>query len=255
MSDYWSMYHDAMFEQYIEELAHEASMEIITIQQCIYLFVEGRTEEEAFPELLARCDIDLETLGIVIANYRGISSLLPCLRLLKQTLSHDRPVIVTLDNDEEGNSFIGRFGSSGVDADQLRIVPLPSIITPIKYSDGHCGGSFEELFSVEHFLDQVFSPDFLPENVVVAKEEFLKAFKNDKNWFGQAKKFCAERGHVNLKDMKVELGIRLAETCPKVPPDILKLAQIIRELRDKHPIRDPNMAAMESVLKRKDLKK
>lgn len=91
--------------------------------------------------------------------------------------------------------------------------------------------------------------------MVQAKEEFLKVFKDDRGWFDQTKKFCAQRGHVDLKDIKVELGIRLADTCSEVPPDILKLAEVIREVREKHPVRDPEMVAMEGILRSKNKKK
>jgi len=247
------MYDDAMYDQYIAGLVHETSMEIVTLQQCIYLFVEGPTEEEAFPELLAKCDLDLDKLGVVIANYNGIGNLITCLRLLDKTLSHNRPVVVTLDNDESGKGFFdkfAKFAASRLVPEQIRVVPLPSIVTPIKYSDGHCGGSFEELFMVDHFLDQTFSTNFLPKDVVSAKKEFLKDFRQDKSWFAQIKKFCAQRGHVDLNDIKVALGVRLAETCSEIPPDIRKLTEIIKEVRNKCPICHPDVAAIESIRKR-----
>ena len=162
MSDFDSMAYDAAYDQYIAGIVCDKVMENATLQQCIYLFVEGRTEEVAYPELLAKCDLDTDELGIVVANYGGASSLIHCLRLLKKTLSHDRPVVATIDNDEKGRDTLTRLEHLDFDMDLVSIFPLPKIDPPLRYPDGNRGGSFEELFSCQLFVNQAFSPDFIP---------------------------------------------------------------------------------------------
>ena len=169
MSDLQSILDDALYENYLEDQRYEKEMDIATLQQCIYLLVEGDTEEHSYPQLLKRCDIDLQDLGVVIGNYNGAGNLTHVLRLLKKTLSHTRPVIVTYDNDEAGCKARSQLDHCQLNKDFITLLPMPSVLTPIEYSNGHRGGSFEEMFQPEHFIDQVFSQDYMPEHLINTK--------------------------------------------------------------------------------------
>jgi len=239
MSDLDSIAYDAALSDYCSDIAAEKTWEAFTLQQCIYLFVEGETEENAIPKLLARCDLDTDKLGVLVASYNGIGNLPHALRLLCKTLSNDRPVIVTFDNDEKGKEFQDKLPAIPHRKELLTIIPLPSERTPIIYPSGHRGGSFEELFSSENFLNQVFSPDFMPEQLVVSKTKFLKEFKENSPWLEQVQKFYAENSYFDLKDYKVKLGMRLAVNCIEIPPDINHLVSIVKEVREKFPVRHP----------------
>ena len=70
--------------------------------QCIFLFVEGDCEAKAIPLILWGA-VDFDALGVRIANYNGRGNLAATLRLLSQTLSSDRPIILTYDYQVSGN--------------------------------------------------------------------------------------------------------------------------------------------------------
>ena len=90
---------DILDEEIFSALHHEAMMKRAALEQCIYIFVEGDSEEATFQMLLESCGLDFQEYWIVIANYNGIGNLKHAVRLLQRTLSHDRPVIVTYDDD------------------------------------------------------------------------------------------------------------------------------------------------------------
>lgn len=75
----------------ISDLHDEAVMARAAIEQAIFVFVEGDSEELALP-LLFTDILDLEAVGARIANYNGHGNLRAALRLLKATLTHDRPI-------------------------------------------------------------------------------------------------------------------------------------------------------------------
>ena len=247
MSDFWSIYNDAAYDQYLNELLIEQEYEITKLQQCIYLLVEGVTEEKAYPELLAKCDLMIEDVGVTISNYGGANNLIHILRLLKKTLSHDRPVIATIDNDYEGSRIVKKLTESDFADKLLTLVPIPCSCPKVIYPNGHKGGSFEELFEQNFFVDQVFNTDFMPVEIFRAKEGFLGQFEPEKPWFNQVKRFCAERNYCDFEKHKVDIGIKLSERCKKVPPDIMKLSEIIREVRQKHPVRHVTEIASEQL--------
>ena len=218
MSDLQTILDDAAYEDYLEGLRYDKEMQIATLQQCIYLLVEGETEEKTYSELLTKCNVDIKEIGVVIGNFNGCGNLIHILRLLKKTLSHDRPIIATTDNDEQGKRVCERLPQAGFNMDLITLVPMPSVVTPLEYPSGHKGGSFEEMFPPNHFIDQVFSPDFMPDILVSAKEEFRKQFRENKSWFEQVKKFCAEKGYTKMADFKVHIGIRLTKASEEFPP-------------------------------------
>lgn len=253
MSDFESILNDALYDQYLSELRYEKEMKIATLSQCIYLFVEGCTEYKAYPELLTKCGIDLDELGIIIANYNGTGNLIPFFRLLHKTLSYNRPIVVTFDNDEEGNKHQERIPSLGLKSDLITLIPMPSIVKPVQYPSGHYGGSFEELFPADHFIEQVFCSDFMPEVIIGEKTQFVREFQENKSWLNQVAKFCAERSYSGLSECKIKIGMRLAETCKQIPPDIQRLASVLQEVRGKYPIRHFSDIAEEIV--EKEMKK
>jgi len=99
-------YDDWAWEQAIQDLHYEAVMDRATKEQCIYLLVEGASEERAFPILLEEVGVELDSLGVVVANYNGCRNLIHALRFFYKTLSSDRPVIATIDNDQDGKQIL-----------------------------------------------------------------------------------------------------------------------------------------------------
>jgi len=144
---------DIWHDQMLEELHYEAVMKRAALEQCIYIFVEGESEETTFQMLLedTSCGLDFEHNGIIIANYNGIGNLKHAIRLLRKTLSHDRPIIVTFDDDPDGKRNEKHLN------DPL-IFPFKIPQSPtVTFSDGSTGGSFEEAFSQQCFIESSFS--------------------------------------------------------------------------------------------------
>ncbi|MGE3522314.1 MAG: TOPRIM nucleotidyl transferase/hydrolase domain-containing protein [Candidatus Dadabacteria bacterium] len=233
MSDIESAYYDTLAEDYFAELAKEELFKESALRQCIYLFVEGKSEERAFPMLLHKAGLDIEQLGLVIANYHGSGNLLHCMRLMRRTLSHDRPIIITIDNDVNGVSFQNKYRERNVNKDYIFLVPQKPVVT---FSNGHMGGSYEEIYPVSFFIDICFTIDIMPENILEKKNAFEKSFDPNKSWFGQIMKFSYKNGFPEFADKKVELAISLADKCREIPTDIKRLAELVSEVREKYPI-------------------
>lgn len=233
MSDIESAYYDILAEEYYAELAKEELFKESALRQCIYLFVEGESEERAFPILLQKAGLDIKQLGLVIANYHGSGNLLHCMRLMRRTLSHDRPIIITIDNDVNGVSFQTKYRERKIDKDYIFLVPQRPVVT---FSNGHMGGSYEEIYPVSLFIDICFTTDIMQESILEKRKAFERSFDPDKPWFGQITKFCYENGFPEFPDKKVELAISLADKCREIPTDIKLLAKLVSEVREKYPI-------------------
>jgi predicted ATP-dependent endonuclease of OLD family len=234
MSDY-----DYAQESVIEEMLYEAVMKKAAKEQCIYLFVEGESEEKAFPILIENTGINLEELGITIANYNGSGNLIHSLRLLNKTLSHNRPIIITIDNDKDGGKIIKKISKDDYKNDLLNIFPIPAMETVI-YPSGHKGGSFEEIFTAEHFLNCCFSKHIMDSNLVNKKNDFERYFDVSKPWYDQVKKYCANNGFTKFSSLKVDLAEYMAEECDNTPDTITQLSILIKGVREKHPVKNPN---------------
>jgi hypothetical protein len=208
------------------------------LTQCIYLLVEGVSEERALPVLLAKAGLNLEDLGVVVANYNESGNLLHVLRLLRNTLSHTRPIILTIDNDERGAKIISKCQALYSNSDLYHVFPIPNK-AKVKYPSGHVGGSFEEIFSVQHFLSSIFSREIMSDRLISRKAEFESIFDKRMPWFSQVKSFCAKYRDYSFESKKVKLAELLAITCDSVPKSITKLAAIVNEIRQRHPVRHP----------------
>src|SRR5581483_8762504 len=180
---------DVSYEMAMEALHQEAIMERAAREQSIYLFVEGRSEEIAIP-ILFQDVIDLDALGIKIANYNGRGNLHAALRLLKLTLDHDRPVILTYDNDPESISSVQFCKDQRRNTDLVYQFPIP-IEPVVTYQRGYQGGSIEESFSAEVFINAAFSGYILPSSITSQRECFESIFDLHKPWFLQLKKFTS----------------------------------------------------------------
>lgn len=231
-------YEDYMREMAIEDLAEEQVMERAKQFQCIYLFVEGKSEEKTFPYLIKRAGLDLEKEGVIIANYNGNGNLIHSLRLLNKTLSNNRPVIITIDNDETGAKKINKISNKDYKNELIEIFPIP-VEDKVKYKSGYTGGSFEEMFKKKHFINCCFTEDIMPQELVKLKSDFIEKFDNRKPWYKQIRKFCAMNGYSEFSNKKVFLAEYLAEDCENVPKAIQKLVNLIKKVRNGHPIKHP----------------
>ena len=242
MSTTWD---DAAGDMAISDLHDEAVMARAAFEQAIFVFVEGNSEELALP-LLFTDILDLEEVGAKIANYNGHGNLRAALRLLKVTLSHDRPIVVTHDNDPESIASVRKCQKQNLLGDLTYLFPIPSepVVT---YPCGHVGGSFEESFPVEMFLDAAFTKRILPASVIAERASFESAFNPHKPWLRQLQKFTADLGFVEWSTRKPLLAEALATECDDLPLTFSRLATLIRKVRDKHPVRHPDDVELPKV--------
>ena len=238
-------YDDYAREMALDELHQEAVMERATREQCIYLFVEGESERIAFPILLGNI-VNLEELGVVVAVYNGNGNLYTALKLLSQTLSYDRPVIATYDNDPDGVRSVRRYRESDFVSDRVFFHSIPT--SPVvEFPHGHRGGSFEESFAATDFLAACFSPPVLPHEISERRQQFESLFEPGKPWLDQVRKFCAQHGFKDWSARKPILAERLAEDCAATPDTYEKLANLIRDVRQQHPVRHPDDVELPKV--------
>jgi hypothetical protein len=228
---------DAEYERAMYELHQKAVMARATKEQRIFLFVEGESEEAAIPILFADV-IDVDALGVKIANYNGHGNLGAALRLLKLTLSHDRPIILTYDNDPPSISSVQKCKEQGLITHLVYQLPIPteSVVT---YPSGHQGGGFEESFPAVIFLTAAFGGNILPANVTSQRAQFEAMFDSTKPWLPQLRKFTASLGFVEWNTKKTALAEAMASECDKLPPTYNALVSLIEVVRGKYPIVHP----------------
>lgn len=236
---------DVSREMAIDCLREEAIMARAASEQAIFLFVEGHSEEVALP-LLFTDVLDLEAVGVKIANYNGHGNLKAALRLMKLTLSHDRPIVVTHDNDPTSMTSVDQCSRQNLLGDLTYLYPIPCepVVT---YCDGHKGGAFEESFPVEMFLKVAFKDGILPQDVTTERTAFEKQFDPCKPWLRQLRKFTASRGFVEWSTCKPLLAEGLANECDELPLTFSRLADTLQKVRDEHPVVHPEDVELPKV--------
>ncbi len=229
---------DAVYEIALQDLHDEAVMKRATREQCIFLFVEGESEARAIPDLLYDPE-KFESLGLKVANYNGRGNLVSMLRFLSLTLSFDRPIILTYDNDPESSTSIETCRKQGWITNLVYEFPIPNepVVT---YPCGHRGGSFEESFSPDEFFDAAFHNTMLPETICCAANQFKQSFDVSRPWFKQLQRFCADRGFPQIRRKKVALAELLLANLKVQPPTYVALAKLVHEVRAKHPVKHPD---------------
>jgi len=225
---------DILYDEMLDSLCAEEVMKKAAEDQCIYVFVEGESEEATFQMLLEDCGLDFKIHGIVIANYNGIGNLKNSIRLIRKTLSHNRPIIVTYDDDLPGKRETQHINDELITKFKIPQAPV------VRYSDGSEGGSLEEAFPPELFIESCFKSDVILNSTTNMKSDFFAIFEAKKPWFAQLANFLNSMnmkvGSVN----KVRLAERMAESCNPIPETFEKLAELALKLRERHPVKSPN---------------
>ena len=205
----------------------------------IFLFVEGDTEEEVLPEMIYEAGYDLADNSIEIANYHGIDNLLHSIKLFRKTLSFQSPVIVTFDNDSKGFKNWNKLtdeNNTDFEIKPIFCYKLPSAKPEIIYST-HKGGSFEEIFELDDFIEACISLEGIPKSVIKSRVEIKKNFIRSESWLEQFKKILSK--HNYKRDInKIILGLNLYKVSKEIPPDILNLIELIKKVRKEYPIKN-----------------
>jgi len=225
---------DIQYDEMLSVLHYEEVMKNAALEQCIYIFVEGYSEEATFQMLLEESGLDFIENGIVIANYGGIGNLKHAVRLLRKTLSHDRPIIVTYDDDLEGKKKLKHLNDPLITAFKVPYRPV------VNYSNGSTGGSFEEAFSPECFLEACFQEGVLSPSFSGQPASFLRIFDKTEPWVAQLEQFVVSNGSMASSINKVKLAEHMAETCAPVPDTFMKLAKTALALRKNNPVKHPD---------------
>jgi hypothetical protein len=232
MSDKESIEYDVIQDMRAQEQQWEEASKESALEQCIYLFVEGESEEIAFRILLEEglC-INFAELGIVIANYNGIGNLKHAIRIMNLTLSHDRPMIFTFDDDDK--SLIAGIGSLPSNIHLFKVPYSPTVTLP----NGQKGGSFEESFEPSDFIDACFETTLLKANPQVVKQDFSNVFDSDKPFYPQIVQFLKQQGLQSYLPSKPEIAENMATTCVAEPETYVKLAELIKNIRFQNPVK------------------
>ena len=235
MTDTWD---DIARDNALAELHDEAIMARAAQEQAILIFVEGDSEEVALPILFTDL-LDFDAVGVKIANYSGNGSLVAFVRLMTVTLGHRYPIIITHDNDPDSIAAVDKCRRQKLLNDRAFMFPIPD--SPVvKYSSGHGGGSFEEAFSPEAFLEAAFSDEILPAQLLGRRNEFEAQFDRNSPWLAQLQRFSAAFGFTEWSTRKPVLAQRLAEASDDLPPTFSRLLNLINEVRKRFPIFHPS---------------
>ncbi|MDV5054668.1 TOPRIM nucleotidyl transferase/hydrolase domain-containing protein [Vibrio sp. T13N] len=201
------------------------------LEQCIYLFVEGESEELAFRILLEEgLGVDFEKLGIVIANYNGIGNLKHTLRLMNLTLSHERPMIFTFDDDDK--SLVNGLGQQPDNIHLFKVPCSPVVTLP----NGDLGGSFEESFKASDFINALFETTLLKLNPQVDKQQFIASFDPSLPFYSQSVKYLRAQNLQSFLPSKIEIAEHMATESNPVPETYVKLAELIKRIRSESPV-------------------
>jgi hypothetical protein len=231
MSDWESIQYDAVQEQLAQHQQWEEASKESALEQCIYLFVEGESEEIAFRVLLEEgLGIDFSEFGIVIANYNGLGNLKHAIRIMNQTLSHGRPMIFTFDDDDK--SKISALGTLPSNIHLFKVPCTPTVTLP----NGDQGGSFEESFESSDFIDACFETAFLKGNPQIPKQDLINVFDSGKPFYPQVVEFLKQQGLAYTLP-KPEIAENMATACGVEPETYIALADLIKRIRIDNPIK------------------
>ena len=231
MSDRESIEFDVLLDNKSQEEQWAIASKESALEQCIYLFVEGESEETAFWILLEEgLDIGFDEYGVVIANYYGIGGLSNVIKLMNKTLSHSRPMIFTFDDDDK--SIISKIGNVPSNVYLFKVPNNPAVTL----ANGEQGGSFEESFQANEFIDACFDTTLLKMNPQISKSEFVNFFDTGKSFYPQIEKFLWSKGLSSCKPKKIEIAESLAIDCVHIPETYVELAKLIKEIRLKYPV-------------------
>lgn len=232
MSDRDSIEFDSLLDSIGQEQQFTLAAKESALEQCIYLFVEGESEELAFRILLEEgVNLKFDDFGVVIANYSGNGSLQNMVRLMSQTLGHSRPMIFTFDDDNK--SLISSLGQVPANVHLFKIPYKPAVT----FKDGQKGGSFEESFGANDFIDACFETTLLKMNPQVLKSDFIIYFDENKPFHAQIVKFLKSQGLATYTPSKIEIAEHMATNCNSVPETYVKLADLIKKIRSQEPVK------------------
>lgn len=186
----------------------------------VYLFVEGESEKRALPILFELANYDHEADSIIICNCGGATQFINALRLLRNTLSSDRPVVILLDNDQEGKDVFN----------ELKALNFYNLLIPQDRD-----GEFEEIFSEDNFLKACLEDIIARKKTEKQKKKFEQHFDRTQPWSKQFYQFLGLTKK-QFAPNKPKIAEKMAIDCTSVPSDILNLIEVLKKVREKYPI-------------------
>ncbi|MEH0715890.1 TOPRIM nucleotidyl transferase/hydrolase domain-containing protein [Vibrio owensii] len=231
MADLEKIQADAIDYEIGKQIEWDEASKVSALEQCIYLFVEGESEEIAFRIILEEgLGIDFSEYGIVIANYNGIGNLKHVIRIMDKTLSHERPMIFTFDDDDPS-----KVPTQSSLANNIHLFKVPCTPT-IQLASGQQGGSFEESFIPQDFIDACFDTNYLQANTHIKKQDFQAVFNPNKPFYPQIVNFLKSKQSAIYALPKPEIAENMAVACNPIPSTYVHLANLIKQIRQQYPV-------------------
>ncbi|MFA0507264.1 TOPRIM nucleotidyl transferase/hydrolase domain-containing protein [Vibrio sp. 10N.222.54.B12] len=231
MPDLEKIQADVIDDEIGKQIEWERASKVSALEQCIYLFVEGESEEIAFRIILEEgLGIDFSEYGIVIANYNGIGNLKHVIRIMDNTLSLDRPMIFTFDDDDPS-----KVPAPNSLTNNIHLFKVPCTPT-VQLTSGQQGGSFEESFLPQDFIDACFDTDYLRANTHIKKQDFEGVFSPTKPFYPQMVNFLKSRKSAIYALPKPAIAENIAVACNPIPPTYVGLGDLIKTIRQQYPV-------------------
>ena len=106
----------------------------------------------------------------------------------------------------------------------------------VTYSNHHSGGSFEESFDDNDFIDACFNSILLISNPHITKKNFVSIYKNNKPRYSQIVNFLKSQGLSIYLPNKIEIAEEMAVKCAPIPLTFVSLGKLINKIRKIKPV-------------------
>ena len=227
-------YSDYAYEEAIADLYKSALKKREKLIQCIYLFVEGKSELLAIPRLLELANYSLEDNAVEIVDIGGAANSKHVVNVLRRTISRERPLVLVLDLDEAG---INAANHPLIRNDDLTSVVHMPKDPAVEYTNGLRGGTFEDSFDIETLIDATLKTLSSDLRETLSLKSILTNIDIEKPRLNQiSRELRVTIPGFNEVD-KISLAGQLAEIS-KAPLSILNLAQHLTSIREEHPLLD-----------------
>ena len=139
-------------------------------------------------------------------------------------------MIFTFDDDDKKK--VPNHKEAPVHSYFFKIPQQPVVTLP----NGDMGGSFEESFEPKDFIEACFETTLIKQNPQIEKQDFKNNFNESMPFYNQIVKFLQEKGLKSYLPSKIEIAENLATTCDPEPTTYVQLAELIKNIREQHPV-------------------
>lgn len=109
----------------------------------------------------------------------------------------------------------------------------------VSYNDGSIGGTFEESFPKDCFIDACFQQNVISSSFLSKRNDFEKKFNPTEPWLSQLAQFISSNGGPSNSINKIKLAENMMFSVSQIPETYNELAKVIIDIRNKNPIKHP----------------